>query len=259
MLAKSLSLPLAGLLLSVLLTGCVTTGLPERQEVNLDQAVKTHVQLGLRYLQTGENRDLARYHFNKALELGKRNPDAHHGLAMLYQVDGELDVAEEHFRKALRYGDDFSMAQTNYGVFLYRQGRYEDALEQFEKASSDLTYNRRSYALTNYGRAAVQLGKTEEAERAFTRALALNENLPQPLLELAEMKYEAGAYAQAKQYLDRYSEKHRQVPQSLWLGIRIEKIFGNRDKERSYALALRNLYPYSAEALEYKKMMANDG
>nr|WP_255771789.1 type IV pilus biogenesis/stability protein PilW [Microbulbifer guangxiensis] len=257
--AKSLSLPLAGLILSVLLAGCVTTGLPQRQEVNIDQAVKTHVQLGLRYLQSGENRDLARYHFNKALELGKRNPDAHHGLAMLYQVDGELEVAESHFRKALRYGDDFSMAHTNYGVFLYRQERYEEALEHFEKAASDLTYNRRSYALTNYGRAAVRLGKAEEAERAFTRALALNDNLPQPLLELAEMKYEAGAYAQAKQYLDRYSEKHQQVPQSLWLGIRIEKIFGNRDKERSYALALRNLYPYSAEALEYKKMMANDG
>ncbi|GAA5524982.1 hypothetical protein Maes01_01542 [Microbulbifer aestuariivivens] len=259
MLTKSLSLPLAGLILSALLTGCVTTGLPERKEIDLDKAVKTHVQLGFRYLQTGENRDIARHHFNKALELGKRNPDAHHGLAMLYQADGELEVAEEHFRKALRYGDGFSMAHTNYGAFLYGAGRYREALKQFEIAAKDLTYQRRSYALTNYGRAAVRLGMMDEAEKAFIRALALNESLPQPLLELATMKYDSGAYAQAKQYLDRYNDKHRQVPQSLWLGIRIEKIFGNRDKERSYALALRNLYPYSAEALEYKKMMANDG
>lgn len=258
MLAKRLTPALTGLILSVLLGGCVTTGLPE-QKINIEQAVETHVQLGLRYLQNGDNREAARHHFNTALELGPRNPQAHHGLAILYQADGELDVAESHFKKALRYGDGFSQARTNYGVFLLQQERYEDALEQFKVASEDLTYSRRSYALTNYGRTAVGLGMTEEAEKAFTRALALDGNLSQALLGLAELKFDAAAYAEAKHYLDRYSVKNRQIPQSLWLGIRIEKIFGNRDKERSYALALKNLYPYSAEALKYKQMMANDG
>ncbi|SDJ83583.1 type IV pilus biogenesis/stability protein PilW [Microbulbifer yueqingensis] len=259
MFSKSFALPLAGVILSAWLTGCVTTGLPDRGEVNLDKALDTHVQLGLRYLKAGGNRDLARYHFNKALELGKRDPRAHHGLALLYQADQEFEVAEDHFRKALRYGDDFSMAHTNYGVFLYQQGRYEDALEQFRIASEDLTYNRRSYALTNLGRCARELGKEVEAEKAYTRALALDSDLPQALLDLAELKFDTGAYTEAKHYLDRYSAKNRQVPQSLWLGIRIEKIFGNRDKERSYGLALKNLYPYSAETLKYQKMMANDG
>lgn len=259
MLAKLFSPSLAGLLLSVLLGGCVTTGMPQRQEVDLDKALQTHVQLGLRYLQSGDSREAARRHFLEALKLGERNPQAHHGLALLYQMDGELDVAESHFRKALRYGDDFSMARTNYGAFLYQQERYKDALEQFERASEDLTYGRRSYALANYGRTAIKLGMAEEAERAYTRALALDSNLPQALLELAELKFDTGQYSQAKRYLDRFADRNRQVPQSLWLGIRIEKIFGNRDKERSYALALKNLYPYSAEALEYKEMMANDG
>lgn len=245
--------------LSMLLSGCVTTGMPKRQEINLEQAVQTHVQLGLRYLQRGDSREAARLHFNKALELGRRNPEAHHGLAILYQVDGEMDVAESHFKKALRYGDNFSQAHTNYGSFLYQQKRYQEALKQFEQAASDLTYNRRSYALTNYGRTAIRLGMEEEAEKAFTRALALDGDLPQALLELAELKYNTGAYSQAKHYLDRYSTDNRHIPQSLWLGIRIEKVFGNRDKERSYALALKNLYPYSAETLKYRQMMANDG
>jgi len=258
-LAKSLTPSLAGLILSFWLSGCVTTGLPQRQEIDLEKAVHTHVQLGLRYLQGGDNRDAARHHFNKALELGPKDPQAHLGLAVLYQADGELAVAESHFKKALRYGDSFSMAHTNYGAFLYQEGRYREALAQFEKAASDLTYNRRSYALTNYGRAAMQLGMTEEAEKAYTRALALDGNLPQALLDLAELKFDTGAYAQAKHYLDRYSAKNRQIPQSLWLGIRIEKIFGNRDKERSHALALKNLYPYSAETLKYQQMMDNDG
>lgn len=258
MLAKLCSPSLAGLLLSVLLGGCVTTGMPLRQEIDLDKALQTHVQLGLRYLQVG-GREAARRHFLEALKLGKRNPQAHHGLALLYQMDGELDVAESHFKKALRYGDDFSMAHTNYGAFLYQQERYKDALEQFKRASEDLTYDRRSYALANYGRTALKLGEVERAEKAYTRALALDANLPQALLELAELKFDAGEYSQAKRYLDRFAKGNRQVPQSLWLGIRIEKVFGNRDKERSYALALKNLYPYSAEALKYKEMIAHDG
>jgi len=257
-LTRFLSLSFAGLLLCAALVGCVSTGGSHRA-VDIDKAVQTHVQLGIRYLQSGDNREAARYHFSEALKLGgKRNPQAQQGLALLYQADGEDAAAEQHFKNALRYQSDFSMARTNYGVFLYKQERYKEALEQFEIAANDLSYSRRSFALANYGRCALKLGKPEEAEQAYTRALGLDDDMPQALLELAELKFNGGAYAQAKHYLDRYSADHRQVPQSLWLGIRLEKIFGNRDKERSYALALKNLYPYSAETLKYKKMMAND-
>ncbi|MCO1333831.1 type IV pilus biogenesis/stability protein PilW [Microbulbifer sp. OS29] len=257
--AKFKKLPLAALLLSIFLGGCVTTGMPERQEVDLEKALETHVQLGLRYLQDPDNREQSRRHLNKALELGKKNPMAHHGLALLYQVDGELDIAESHFEKALRYSDGFSMAHTNYGVFLYKQERYKEALKQFEYASTDLTYNRRSFALVNYGRTAARLGLIEKAKEAYSRALALNPNLALALIEMAELKFTDGDYSQSKQYLDRYGKRSRQTPQSLWLGVRIEKVFGNRDKELSYALALKNLYPYSAETLKYQELSGNDG
>ncbi|QKX15673.1 type IV pilus biogenesis/stability protein PilW [Microbulbifer sp. YPW1] len=247
----------AGLLV-VLLGGCVTTG-PGGRQVDLDKARETHVQLGLRYLQSGgDNREMARHHFQEALRLGKKDPQAHHGLALLYQADGEIPVAESHFKKALRYDRNFSMARVNYGAFLYQQERYQEARDQFLVASEDLTYNRRSYALANLGRAELRLHNLDGAESAFKRALALSSDLPVALLELAELKFEKQDYTQAKHYLDRFSEKNRQIPQSLWLGIRIEKIFGNRDKERSYALALKNLFPYSAETLKYQQMMAEN-
>ena len=249
---------IAGLFLTLLLSGCVTTG-PGGADIDLDKARKTHIQLGLRYLQSGgESREMARHHFLEALKLGKKDPEAHHGLALLYQADGETGVAEDHFRKALRYGDDFSMARVNYGVFLYQQERFKEARDQFKVASEDLHYNRRSFALANLGRAELRLGNSEDAEQAFKRSLALNPDLPVALLELAELKFAAADYSQSKRYLDRYGEKNRQNPQSLWLGIRIEKVFGNRDKERSYALALKNLFPYSAETLKYQQMTAEN-
>lgn len=248
---------LAGLCLALLLSGCVTTG-PGRS-VDLDKARETHIQLGLRYLQSGtSNRELARHHFQEALKLGKKDPQAHHGLALLYQADGEQAVAESHFKKALRYNRQFSMARVNFGAFLYQQERYKEAQAQFKTASEDLTYNRRSFALANLGRAELRLNEAEAAEAAFTKALALRPGLPIALLKMAELKFEKQEYSQAKQYLDRYSDKNRHNPQSLWLGIRIERIFGNRDKERSHALALRNLFPYSAETLKYQQMMAEN-
>ena len=66
-------------------------------------------------------------------------------------------------------------------------------------------------------------------------------------------------YAQSKRYLDQYSRLAPQnSPRSLWLGIRIERIFGNKDKEASYALALRNLYPYSNEYLKYQATLDDE-
>ena len=67
-----------------------------------------------------------------------------------------------------------------------------------------------------------------------------------------------GEFADAKRFLDVYSRNARQSARSLWLGIRIERIFGNKDKEASYALALKNLHPYSREYLEYKNLIESE-
>ncbi|HEY0894045.1 MAG TPA: type IV pilus biogenesis/stability protein PilW, partial [Cellvibrio sp.] len=42
---------------------------------------------------------------------------------------------------------------------------------------------------------------------------------------------------------------------ALLLGIRLERVFGNKDKEASYLLVLKNRFPYSKEYLEYKQTM----
>ena len=47
------------------------------------------------------------------------------------------------------------------------------------------------------------------------------------------------------------------MARSLWLGLRIEHRFGNRDGVASKGLALEKLYPYSSETLEYKQWLAN--
>ncbi len=252
--ATRVSLPFILVLSGLTLVGCVTTTNSTAQ-VNEAKALESHIQLGLSYL-AQKNRDSARLHFTKALELDDDSPGAHNGIALLYQLEREWELAETHFLRALEEDRDFTLARYNYGAFLYSKKRYKEAFEAFKKVSQDLVYDGRPMALANMGRAALKLNDKERALSAFEHALSLDPKLTLVLIELAEMSFEKKEYAKAKDYLDRYTAiVPRRTARSLWLGIRIERIFGNKDKEASYALALKNLHPYSKQYLEYQKSL----
>lgn len=245
------------ILLMLTLGGCVTTMEGGNSSANPEKALDAHVQLGLNYLSV-RDRDQARFHLTKALELDKRSAPANDGMAMLYQVEGENELAEKYFKRALRYDRNFSRAHNNYGIFLYQHERYEEAYKQFEIASEDTEYNARPTALANLGRVALQLGYDEKAEAAFRHALNLDPRQTGAMAELAELAFKREDYAEAKQLIDRYGRVSQQSAQTLWLGIRLERIFGNRDQEMSYALQLKNLHPYSSEYLEYKQSLGDE-
>lgn len=235
--------------------GCVTTtDAPKKVGIDKKSAVEDYVQLGMRYLNNG-NRDAAIGAFTRAVEMDSKSAEAHQGLAMVHQLNGETELAEKSFKRALRGRADFSMSgvQNSYGRFLYENGRIEEALEYFEKAGSDLQYRGRATSMLMVGRCALHLEDKVRAKGAFEYALNLNPRLAAASLELADMYFQERNYAEAKKYLDQFAGNAKHIPRSLWLGIRIERIFGNKDKEASYALSLKNLHPYSQEYLEYKK------
>ncbi|GAB3109184.1 type IV pilus biogenesis/stability protein PilW [Pseudomaricurvus hydrocarbonicus] len=243
------------LFLTVFLAGCVTTTDNPQQPLNLNKAERTHVQAGLGYLRQGD-KESARRHFHKALKLNKNSAGANEGLANLYRMEGQDELADSYFRKAISLEPDFSQARNNYGSFLFSQKRYSDAEKHLEKASQDYSYDNRYTALLNLGRTQLQLGKTEAAESSFKQVIGINNRIAGPYLELADIYFAEKNYSQAQQYLNQFGKLSRQSPRSLWLGIRIERIFGNKNKEASYVLALKNLHPYSAEYLEYKKTVS---
>ena len=69
------------------------------------------------------------------------------------------------------------------------------------------------------------------------------------------MSFDEKDYTSAKQYFDQFAKIAKPSARSLWLGIRIERIFGNQDKEASYAVALKGMFPYSKEYLAYKESL----
>ncbi len=241
------------LLVSILsLSACVTTNGRGSSTVDKVKAHDAHVNLGLTYLQR-DNREASRRHFEKALNIDSDSASAHNGMAMLYQLTGELALAEKSFNRALREDSSFTQAKVSYGRFLYQQSRFQEAYKIFDEASQDLSYQQRALTLTYLGQTAAELGDWVKAKSTFEHAVNIDNKLALPMIELGDLYFAEKDYAKAKTYLDRYTDKAGKTSRSLWLGIRIERIFGNKDKEASYALALKNLHPYSKEYLQYKK------
>ena len=243
---------------SVFLSACVETQDASSRVVDRQSAVDDFVSLGMAYLQRG-NRDASRRNFEKAFDLKPNSRKAHNGMGMLYQVNGEVELAETSFKRAIKIDKGYSQARVNYGAFLYQQQRYQDAFDQFKLASDDLTYEQRALALAYLGRAALQLDNIERAKSAFEHSLNIDNNITISQIELAEIHFDRQDYPEAKKYLDQYTATQKSSARSLWLGIRIERIFGNKNKEASYVLALKNLHPYSKEYLAYKNMIEQGG
>ncbi len=239
---------------ALFVSGCVSDGNNSKRPIDKAKSLNLHIQLAQGYVDRG-NRESARHHLRKAAEIDKNSPEATETLARLYQLEGESKLAEDAFKKALKGKRNFTLAHNNYGVFLITVKRYEEALEQFEFAAEDLDYNGRSAALVNVGRTALLLGKNDRAKAAFEHASVLDRNSVDAHIELADINFQQKEYSLAKEHLDRAQAIGQQSPRALLLAIRLERVFGNKDKEASYLLMLKNRFPYSKEYLEYKQTM----
>ncbi|AHF66294.1 MULTISPECIES: type IV pilus biogenesis/stability protein PilW [Pseudomonas] len=236
----------------MLLVGCVSTGHvdPLKTPQGRDEARKAYVQLGLGYFQQGQT-ERAKVPLKKALELDSSDPDANAALALVFQAEMEPELADQHFRKALSSSNNDARIVNNYGSFLYEQKRYQEAYERFQQAAADNLYPERSRVFESLGMTALKLNKREEAREHFTKALRLDRQQPRSLLEMAELSYEDGHYVPSRDYYDRFSQLSEQNARSLLLGIRLAKVYDDRNKAASFGLQLKRLYPGTPEYQQY--------
>ncbi|MBK8186585.1 MAG: type IV pilus biogenesis/stability protein PilW [Cellvibrio sp.] len=253
---RYIKLVLLSFTLFFMLVACVTeeTDGKHRTAVNKPEAFRLHIQLAQSYVDK-KNRESARHHIRKAMDIDKNSAEVLNALALVYELEGESALAEESFKKAIKKNKNFSAAHNNYGVFLFGLKRYEDALKQFEAAAANLDFDGRAQSMINVGRSALLLGNTARAKAAFEHAAILNRGLSEPFIELADLYFIEQDYPKAKENLDRFMSLGQQTARSLLLAIRLERMFGNKDREASYVLVLKNRYPYSKEYLEYRQTL----
>jgi type IV pilus assembly protein PilF len=218
---------------------------PEPRTTN--QTAQTNTQLAIGYIREGQYERA----FNKLQRALKADPDyplAHNAMAVLYGRLNEPHKAEAHYRRALHLDPSDSQAHNNYGQFLCREGRYEEAEHQFHEAVENHLYDAPQAAYTNAGLCMQRAGRLDQAEKYLRQALQVDPKFPYALLSMAEISYKRGHPLSARGYLQRYAEVGPKTPGSLWLGIRIERTLGDRSAADSYAMLLKANYPDSREA-----------
>ncbi|MNE38547.1 hypothetical protein D3C80_1324510 [compost metagenome] len=69
---------------------------------------------------------------------------------------------------------------------------------------------------------------------------------------MADLSYLARDFVPARSYYEEYLKQGSQNARSLLLGIRLAKVFDDRDTAASYGLQLKRLYPASPEYQAYQ-------
>lgn len=220
------------------------------------KSVANHVAAGVEYLKAGIN-ERARAHFVAALDADPKSPIALNAMASLFRVESDDVQAEKLFKKSIKYDSKFSQARNNYGALLYSMGQYEKAIKHLKRAGDDVRYNNRGVAYENVGRCYLALENIAEAEASFYKASKLDKNLMNTVLYLSEIAFKNKDYKKSQSYYKRYLAFSRPpTAKSLWLGIRLERIFEKKETLSTYELTLREMFPASMEYNAYRASLA---
>ena len=235
------------LLLATFIVACATTGTVDVHDLPRNpKAAETNVRLGISYMQQGKL-PLANSKLKRALAQDPDSSLTNWTNAVLEEKLGNNDEAEKLFRRAVSLNKDDSEAQNNYGAFLCRQSRVEEALEAFEQAVANPLYQTPEFAYTNAGICLVQQNRAQDARDYFYKALEKNHGYPTALYQMALLNYGEGRYVRSRDYLKQLTTKARNNPKVLWLCAVTERQLGNLQASRQCAIQLRKNFPLARE------------
>ncbi len=245
------------LIASLAVAGCSSQSVRIEEE-QLLKSSDINTELGLAYL---EERDFERA-LKRLLKAVEQNPDnarAHTVIALVYDNLDRPDKADLHYARGVALDPQDSYGQNAYAAFLCRRGDIASAEQRFKAALENPLYAQPEVALTNAGLCVATHGDREGAETYFRSALRRNPKFAPALYQMARISFDQGVALSARAYLQRYLEVGKHTPQTLWLGIQVERELGDRDAVSSYALLLQGQFPDSEEARLLEQSRAKSG
>jgi type IV pilus assembly protein PilF len=236
----------------VVLAGCVssTTG-SAPPEANKSDAASANFQLGVRYFQNG-NYELARDRLDQSIKIDPSKAVVWSTLGATYEMLGNLRLAEQSHDKAVHLAPRDFDVQNAYAVFLCRQKRFDDAVEQLDRSINAATNDNPEVMMTNAGVCMMQKPDYVKAEEYFRQALERRPSHAEALLQMAVLKHAVGDDLGARAFLQRYRTSNKDNPGVLYLCSLIEGELGDDRARAECASRLLEDYPRSAEAKKLK-------
>jgi len=217
------------------------------------QLVEVKTLLAANYLQRKQY-DIADQEIRSALEIDPDNTHANNVMALLKWRLKDYKQADHYFKQAITDQSN-SEARNNYGVFLCERGEIDNAVRYFEKAADDMLYKTPEQANLNAGVCLMKKPAPQRAIGYFRAALKIDPKLPAALYHMARIRYDTGNSVSARGFIQRYFEVAEDTPESLLLGVKIERALVNKDAEASYTIRLRGKFPASPEVEKLQSLV----
>lgn len=238
---------LTAVLACVLVAGCISSQSGRARSEPSNDASDQNYRLGAQYYRN-EKYDLARARLERAIELDSRNADAHSLLALTLAKIGNNRLATEAFARSVRLAPNSKDIRNNYAVYLCQQGRFDEALEQFDRAIG-ITENDASWVeMTNAGVCVAKKPDLDRAETYFRSALNLRPAYGEALIQLCALKHRTGDNLAARAFMQRFLASHPPTPAVLYMAVQIETQLDDERAATDYMNQLLTGFPESAEA-----------
>jgi len=242
---KAIAVKSVALMLCCFLAACANnTGFKKAPP---KETAATDVQLAIEYMKLGKLA-LARDYIEKALGLDAGNPNVQMTAGLVYERLNDMRKAERAYSASYRLGRGDPNIQNTYAGFLCRTGKAPAGEKLFAEIAVNPLYQTPEVALVNAGVCVASTGDVVDAERYFNRALAIRPNLPEAMLQLANIAFDRGDGAQARDQVQRYLAVNPPTPEVLWLGFRAERKLGDSTAAAGYARRIQAEFPTSEQA-----------
>jgi type IV pilus assembly protein PilF len=234
-----------GLALGVGLVACMHSGLaPGKTNA---QAADTNIQLAIEYMKL--NKLMASREFvERALKQDPDNANVQQTAGIVYERLNDMPKAEHAYSTAARLGKRDPNIQNNYAGFLCRTGKAAAGEKLFAEVARDPLYQTPEVALVNAGVCLRSNGDAIDAEKYFTRALAIRPNMPEAMLQMGNLAIDRGDGGQALDVVQHYLAVHPATPEFLWLGFRAQRKLGDATAAAGFARRVQTEFPNSEQA-----------
>jgi type IV pilus assembly protein PilF len=212
-----------------------------------ENAASIHTQLAQHYMELGDLED-ALEKLKLAVKDDPNYVPAQTVIAVVYERINDMPNAEIHYRKAVQLAPTKGDPNNNLGAFLCRTGKMQEALPYFAKAEIDPFYGTPDVAWTNQGVCQLGLNDRPGADASFRKAIQINPNNANAMLQLANVLYLENDAFRASAFLQRYETLGQSSPDALKLGYEIESRLGNTDAALGYNKRLQSQFPDTEQA-----------
>ena len=223
------------------------------KKADVKEAARINVQLASGYIRRGQY-EIAKGKLDKALEEDDEYVPAYTTMAVLMDILGEYNEAENYYLDALDIDSRNPELRNNYGTFLCKRDKIEEAVEQFNEALRNQFYEKPQNSHANLGYCLMKASNPDykRAEKHLRQALKVNPNMATALIAMGELGIKTQRYLMARAYMQRYHALVQPSAESLWLQIQAEKALGD---EKYFLKLSRQLLKQFPEAPEVEKLM----